>query len=81
VAQGGGMQQAIEVRSSESFLSSNDPRVFLGLGDAKEADIEIRWPSGKVDQFKKVAAGKLYLAREGDAMQLDPRVKPARTHP
>jgi hypothetical protein len=68
----------LEVRTSDSFLSSNDPRLIIGLGGAKEADIEIRWPSGKVGQFKKVVAGKFYLAREGEALQPDPRVKPAR---
>ena len=72
------MEQMLEVRTSDSFLSSNDPRLIIGLGGAKEADIEIRWPSGKIDQFKKVAAGKFYLAREGEALKLDPRVRLAR---
>jgi hypothetical protein len=75
------MEQMLEVRTSDSFLSANDPRLIIGLGGAKAADIEIRWPSGKVDRFKKVAAGKFYLAREGEALQFDPRVKPARKQP
>ena len=33
-----------------SYLSSSDPRVHFGLGDATRIDrLEIRWPSGKVD--------------------------------
>jgi enediyne biosynthesis protein E4 len=45
-----------------SYLSSNDKRLHFGLGPAKTADIEIRWPSGirqalhsiKCDQFLTV---------------------------
>ncbi|HEY1481754.1 MAG TPA: ASPIC/UnbV domain-containing protein, partial [Candidatus Acidoferrum sp.] len=45
-----------------SYLSSNDKRLHFGLGSAKNADIEIRWPSGirqslhsiKCDQFLTV---------------------------
>ena len=33
-----------------SYLSSSDPRVHFGLGDATRIDrLEIRWPSGKVE--------------------------------
>jgi hypothetical protein len=42
-----------------SYLSSNDKRLHFGLGSAKSADVEIKWPSGirqtlhavKADQF------------------------------
>ncbi len=81
IAKSGSMQQTFEVRTSESFLSSNDPRVFIGLGSATEADIEIRWPSGQVDQTRHVAARKFYLAREGNSLEIDPRVKPSRKLP
>jgi hypothetical protein len=69
------MQQTFEVRSSQSFLSSNDPRVFVGLGDAEVADIEIRWPSGQVDRTERVAKNRFYLALEGHALRVDPQVK------
>jgi hypothetical protein len=72
------MQQVFEVRTSGSFLSSSDPRVHIGIDDAKEADIEIRWPSGQIDHYAKVTANQFYLAREGDGLKLDPWVKPAR---
>ena len=32
-----------------SYLSSSDPRVHFGLGDAKIDRLEIHWPSGKVE--------------------------------
>ena len=50
LVKGAGLTRHHEVRASDSYLSSNDPRVHVGLGDVKEADIEIRWPSGQVDK-------------------------------
>lgn len=34
----------------------NDPRLHFGLGEARVADIEIRWPSGLRQAFAKVEA-------------------------
>ncbi len=81
IATAGGMQQPFEVRTSGSFLSSSDVRVHIGLADSKEADIEIRWPSGQVDRYNKAAANQFYLAREGSFLKPDPLVatrKPSR---
>ncbi len=36
-----------QVRPQQSYLSSGDPRVHFGLGDASIVDeLEIRWPDG-----------------------------------
>jgi hypothetical protein len=78
IARTAAMEQMFEARTSDSFLSANDPRLIIGLGDAKEADIEIRWLNGRIEQFKNVPAGTYYLAREGEKLQPDSRVKPAR---
>jgi hypothetical protein len=60
------------VRSNESYLSSNDPRVFIGMASLQQADrIEIRWPSGQVDRYQHVAVNAFYLAREGNWLKLD----------
>jgi hypothetical protein len=75
VAKSDGMPQVFEVRESGSFLSSNDLRVHIGLGDSKEADIEIRWPSGQIDKYAKVAANQFYLALEGNWLKPDPLVR------
>jgi len=49
-----------------SYLSSNDPRIHVGLGAATKADrVEIRWPSGKVDVLLDVPANRLVTVREG----------------
>jgi hypothetical protein len=51
-----------------SFQSASDPRLHFGLGSADQADqVEVRWPSGRVDRFEAMAAGRGYLLREGDA--------------
>ena len=57
-----------EVRSGGSYYSQNDLRVHFGLGKAaKVKAIEIRWPSGKVDVLKDVAANQVVTVKEGSA--------------
>ena len=68
--------RAFEVRGSDSYLSSNDMRVHVGLGESASADIEIRWPSGRRDRHKAVAAGKFYLAVEGHSLEVDAPAAP-----
>ncbi|MSO24150.1 MAG: CRTAC1 family protein, partial [Acidobacteria bacterium] len=75
----GGMRQVFEVRGSDSYLSSNDLRVHIGLGAEETADIEIRWPSGHKDRQMAVTANQFYLTREGDAIRRDPWISSA--HP
>jgi enediyne biosynthesis protein E4 len=71
-----GMQRAFEVRASDSYLSSNDLRAHIGLGELTTADIDIYWPSGQVDRHLKIAANRFYLAREGSPLKPDPYIKP-----
>jgi hypothetical protein len=61
----GGKGQAQEVMSQSSFYSANDPRLHFGLGSAKSADIEVRWPSGLREKFSNIAADQLIVFREG----------------
>jgi hypothetical protein len=49
-----------------SYLSFSDPRIHLGLGDARQVDrLEIRWPSGTTQEWKRVDADRYLEAREG----------------
>jgi hypothetical protein len=49
-----------------SFLSSHDPRLHFGLGDAERvAAIEVRWPSGDVERVGPVEARRLVVIEEG----------------
>jgi enediyne biosynthesis protein E4 len=57
--------QAQAVVSQSSYYSCNDPRLHFGLGSATEADVEIFWPSGTHEQYRKIAAKQLVTLREG----------------
>jgi enediyne biosynthesis protein E4 len=66
----GGMMQFDEVRGGGSYLSQNDLRVHFGLGSATKVDsVEVRWPTGKTESFKDVAADKIYTIVEGRGIQ------------
>jgi enediyne biosynthesis protein E4 len=55
-----------EVRSGSSFISNNDMRVHFGLGTTTKIDsVEVRWPSGLVENFTKVSMDKLNELKEG----------------
>ena len=55
----GGLSQIGEATTASSIFSTNDPRLHFGLGDAREADIEVIWPGDKTQMFKAVAANRI----------------------
>ena len=59
-----GRRQTDEVRSGGSYISQNDLRIHFGLGDAEQADLEIHWPSGKMDRHAKLAANRIHHITE-----------------
>ena len=65
-----GGQQTSEVRSGGSYISQNDSRAHFGLGDARVVDtVSIRWPTGKIQTARSLAADRFYVATEGGAIQ------------
>jgi hypothetical protein len=64
----GGKSQAQEVTSQTSYLSSNDPRLHFGLGAMTTADITVRWPDGKTENFPAQKADQLVTIREGQGI-------------
>ena len=64
----GGKVQAQEVLSQSSYLSVNDSRLHFGLGPAASADVEIRWPLGRVEKLTGVAADQLICVKEGSGI-------------
>ena len=64
----GGKVQAQEVLSQSSYLSVNDSRLHFGLGAETAADIEIRWPLGRVEKLAQVAADQLIHVTEGSGI-------------
>jgi enediyne biosynthesis protein E4 len=62
----GARKMVDEVMSGGSYYSQNSFTLHFGLGPATEADgIEVRWPSGRIQQWKKVAAGQTVNIVEG----------------
>jgi len=62
-------EQIDEVRSGGSYYSQNDLRVHFGLGNADKVQLlEIRWPSGQIDQLKNISANQLIFVKEGEGI-------------
>jgi hypothetical protein len=58
-----------EVRGGGSYLSSNDQRLHFGLGNASVMQrVQIRWPSGLVEELKDVPADAIYTIVEGQGI-------------
>ncbi len=64
IARYGGKVQAQAVLAQSSFYSVNDRRLHFGLGASTQADLEIHWTNGLVEQVKGVAANRVVTIRE-----------------
>jgi hypothetical protein len=54
-----GAAQYYNISTAVGYLSASDKRLIVGLGAARAAKaIEIRWPSGILQRFENVPAGK-----------------------
>jgi hypothetical protein len=63
------------VAGGTSYLGAGDTQVLIGLGGAPRADsIEVRWPSGRVQSWKGLAAEEDLLIEEGR----EPRRRPVK---
>jgi hypothetical protein len=58
VARTGSSTQTAEATTAGSVFSASDSRLHFGLGEAARADLEIRWPSGKVQTLSGIAADR-----------------------
>ena len=55
-----------EVQSGTSFLSQNDPRLHIGLGDDPTYDrIEVQWPGGTREVFPGGKANQILTLKQG----------------
>jgi hypothetical protein len=62
----GDQVQFATVRSGESYLSGNDPRIHFGLGASPKVDeLEIRWPGGQVDRIPDIPSNQRIIVQEG----------------
>ncbi len=61
-----GMRQRDDVLSGGSYASTSDPRPHFGLGQATAVDdIEVHWPSGKVEHFTVPGVDRIVTITEG----------------
>ena len=72
----GNRSQLQAVMAQSSYLSANDRRLHFGLGEETRADLEIRWPSGKVERVAGVASDHLVVIREGNGVIRTERFAP-----
>ena len=62
--------QVDEVRGGGSYLSSNDARLHFGLGmNPSIRNLEVRWPSGLIQNFQNVGADAIYEITEGQKIR------------
>ena len=61
----GSSVQAQAVLSQSSYYSCNDPRLHFGLGAFTVADVEVFWPNGLHELYRKIPANQLITLREG----------------
>ncbi len=55
-----GVEQIAQKKSTTGYLSQNDPRIHFGLGKNENIEnIEIIWPSGKVQQLENIKANQI----------------------
>jgi hypothetical protein len=65
-----------EVRSGSSYDSNNDMRVHFGLGSATKLDsVQVRWPSGLLEQFDNFAVDSIHTLEEGAGVSVKPSAK------
>jgi hypothetical protein len=61
--------QTKTLHSGSSYLSSSELILTFGLGSHTQADqVEIRWPSGQLDQLKNVPADQIITVKEKEGI-------------
>ena len=59
-----------QVFSGDGFMGQHDPRLFVGLGQRRRADlVEVCWPSGVVQSFEDLAADRRYTIDHRDGLR------------
>ena len=60
------MTEHREIRFSDGYLGSNDPRLHFGLGEARRAEtVSIRWSGGTAEKLGPIEAGLLHVVKQG----------------
>jgi enediyne biosynthesis protein E4 len=65
VTDAAGRRQIFDVTTAGSYLSSNDPRLLVGLGtSAGVRSVEVRWPSGRAQTILNPAIDRYLVVNE-----------------
>lgn len=65
VTDNSGRKQIFDANTSGSYLSSSDPRIIIGLGEAsKVSKLELRWPSGTVQVIAEPQLDRYMVVNE-----------------
>jgi hypothetical protein len=60
-----GKRQLAEMAGGGSYYSQHELALYFGLGDATQIErVEVKWPSGKIQVFRNVAANRTIQYRE-----------------
>lgn len=59
-----------ELACGTGYQSGNAPELHFGLGALKQTDVNVRWPSGKIESYAALEAGRIYTLTEGDPAAL-----------
>ncbi len=58
-----------ERRAGSSYLAQHDPVLWFGLGDRNDTGpLSIVWPGGRRERIPVLAAGRVYVLREGQGV-------------
>jgi tetratricopeptide (TPR) repeat protein len=64
----GGRMQVLERFGGGSYQSASDPRLHAGLGNAgRVEEVEVCWPSGRIERWRDLRRDTGYLLREGES--------------
>lgn len=66
VTSSGGQSQTVPITAGGSYLCSSDARIIVGLGEQSDpAEVEIFWPSGRVDRYGDLQVDRYWSLLEG----------------
>ena len=66
----GQLRQVWEIKRTVGIYSASDPRAHFGLGEANRIDrVQVKWPSGTVQEFRDVAVDRHYLIDEAKGLE------------
>jgi hypothetical protein len=70
-----GPKQIFDVSTVGSYLSSNDPRILVGLGSSRGVrSVEVKWPSGKVQTITNPTIDKYIRIEEPQIKRIALRI-------